>query len=169
MAANATPGNTREIGRILQGRHPLGERLRLFRNLEPADPPSPFHDATQACRFAGFSRVLAHITTQYGPVQSANAAVSHAIPLTRSKCRGLRRNKANESSFMKVFAVVCRDAAWHAVVPGTGQTLGSYEEKSVIVGWTCAYARKHGGEVHVHDENGDVEDVYAFVRGSEQR
>ena len=70
---------------------------------------------------------------------------------------------------MKVFAVVCRDAAWHAVVPGTGQTLGSYEEKSVIVGWTCAYARKHGGEVHVHDENGDVEDVYAFVRGSEQR
>lgn len=65
--------------------------------------------------------------------------------------------------------MVCRDASWHAVVPGTGQTLGSYEEKSVIVGWTCAYARKHGGEVHVHDENGDVEDVYAFVRGSEHR
>ena len=69
---------------------------------------------------------------------------------------------------MRVYAVVCRDAAWHAVVPGTGQTLGWYEEKSVIVGWTCAYAKKHGGEVHVHDENGDIEDVYAFVDGAER-
>lgn len=70
---------------------------------------------------------------------------------------------------MKVYAVVCRDARWHAVVTGSGQSLGSYEKKSVMVGWTCAYARKHGGEVHVHDENGEVEDVFAFAAATPRR
>ena len=68
---------------------------------------------------------------------------------------------------MKVYTVVNRDGRWHAIVPGTGQMLGSYEDKAVMVGWTRAFARKHDGEVQVLDENGEVEAVYRFMHGVE--
>ena len=68
---------------------------------------------------------------------------------------------------MKVYAVVPRDGLWHAIVEGTGQVLGSYQDRDVMVGWTRAYARKHDGEVRVHDANGQLEAVHRFVRGVE--
>lgn len=68
---------------------------------------------------------------------------------------------------MKVYTVVNRDGRWHAIVPGTGRMLGSYEDKAVMVGWTRAFARKHDAEVQVLDENGEVEAVYRFMHGVE--
>ena len=57
---------------------------------------------------------------------------------------------------MKVYQVVWRMGAWHALSPTTGEAIVSSEDKLQLLDWVLQVAQKHQGEVHVCDEAGSV-------------
>jgi hypothetical protein len=57
---------------------------------------------------------------------------------------------------MKIYRIVLRMGAWHALSPATGEAIVSSEDKLLMIDWALHVAQKHGGQVHVCDEAGLV-------------
>ncbi|MPZ45637.1 MAG: hypothetical protein GEV05_20050 [Betaproteobacteria bacterium] len=70
---------------------------------------------------------------------------------------------------MKIYQVLQRDGMWHVHIPDVSAGVYPSEDKSYMVEWACDAARRCDGEVHVRDRGGQIEAVYGYVNGVQQR
>ena len=68
--------------------------------------------------------------------------------------------------YMKIYRVVLRMGAWHALSPTTGEAIVSSEDKLQMIDWALQVAQKHDGEVHVCDEAGLVIEKISSCRAA---
>jgi hypothetical protein len=68
-----------------------------------------------------------------------------------------------------IYQVVRRGSKWHVHIPDTSAGVHPSEDKASIVAWACDAARRVDGEVQVRDRAGEIEVVYAYVDGVQQR
>jgi hypothetical protein len=70
---------------------------------------------------------------------------------------------------MKVYQVVRRNGTWHVHMPDASAEAPSSQDKSKVVAWICEVAKEHDAEVQVRDVGGQIETIYRYVGGVEER
>ena len=70
---------------------------------------------------------------------------------------------------MKIYRVFKLGKEWQVNAPLCSRGVHGSQERSYLVDWACDAARRSDGEVHVLDRGGQIETVYVYKDGVEQK
>ena len=68
---------------------------------------------------------------------------------------------------MKRYRIVRRDDLWHALGGDPEHSMVASDDRDGLTALARKLAARHAGEVHVYDEAGKLDVIYAYIGGRE--